>query len=283
MRNYVTLFDRNYLAKGLALYQSLQAQSSEDFRLYIVPLDDFTRKYLEYQRDKFVIPKAVILDWNFLLGSIPEKPKPYNFFLLASEVTLTLMKMLRQPISYVDSDIYFFSDPKAIFDEIGNKDVAIVPHRFPPHDFARLSPNGLYNVSFVYFNNTNAGITTLVWWNESCRAKCDAESCGDQLYLNEFPGMLGNKLCVLSNIGIGAGPWNTYTYDVQEGPTLNGTPLVFYHYHEFKRDASLPIRKYTLTGYPTTENQQDLIYQPYIEIIDYCHKHIDKKAEEWYA
>ncbi len=280
MRNYVTLFNRDYLAKGLALYQSLQAHSSKDFTLYVLALDDFTRKYLEYEAGKNVLSKMVILDWSFMPRDIPVKPVPYNFFLLASEVTLALMKHLRKPVTYLDSDIYFFDDPEKIYVSIGSKEVAIIPHRFPSHDFARLSPNGLYNVSFVYFANTQKGIETLLWWRDSCRAKCDAESCGDQLYLNEFPKRLGDKLCVLENIGIGAGPWNTYEYNVTDGPKVNGEDLIFYHFHEFKDTKD---GYYHYTGYPVTAMEVKYVYEPYMQIIKYCQDHIDKKAGDWFA
>lgn len=280
MRNYITLFDRNYLAKGLALYQSLERHSIEDFVLHILPLDAFTRKYLTYQISKGILSKIKVLDWNFLPKDIPEKPIPYNFFLLASEVTLALMKELRKPITYLDADIYFFQDPNVIHDTIGRREVAVIPHRFPAHDYHRLSPNGLYNVSWVYFSNTKAAIDTLQWWNNACREKCDAESCGDQKYLNDFPDRLGDRLCILEDIGIGAGPWNTYTYDINDGPTINGHPLIFYHYHEFKQ---LKDDKFILTGYPVTGSQNLYIYDPYVEVIRYCQTHIDKKAQEWYA
>jgi hypothetical protein len=275
MRNYVTLYDRAYLAKGLALYESLQKHSSEPFTLYILALDDFTRKYLEQYKGT-APSNLAILDWNFMPKDIPDKPVPYNFFLLASEVTLALMKHLRKPVTYLDSDIYFFNDPKVIYDTIGSREVAIVPHRFPPHDYNRLSPNGLYNVSLVYFSNSQRGIETLMWWRDQCRAKCDAESCGDQKYLDQFVDHLTLKLCILDNVGIGAGPWNAYMYDVQEGPALNLQPLIFYHFHEYRN-------RNQLTGYPVTENQRKYIYDPYIEVIENFQSHIDKKAQEWYA
>lgn len=284
MRNYVTLFDRNYLAKGLALYQSLEKQSSEDFRLYVMPLDEFTRKYLQYEIDKGVLQHLRLLRWSDLPVDlrILKDTMEWRFFcfMMASEVTLALMKMLRAPISYLDSDVYFFDDPEFMYEQIGSKEVAIVSHNFPEHDFARLSPNGLYNVSIMYFSNTGKAIDTLIWWNTVCRQKCDAESCGDQLYLNQFPDRLGDKLYIFDGKYHGLGPWSAYTYPVTEGPTIDGHYLISYHFHEFKR-----IEKdfYYWTGYPHTAGQDKYIYLPYQEIIQYCQTHIDKKAQEWYA
>lgn len=283
MRNYVTLFDRNYLAKGLALYQSLQTQSSAPFTLYVMPLDEFTRKYLQYEIDKDVLPNMKLVRWSDIRADVFELWKSmewrYFCFLMASEVTLALMKMLRVPISYVDSDVYFFDDPEYMYKEIGQREVAIVSHNFPEHDFARLSPNGLYNVSIMYFSNTGKAIDTLMWWNSACRAKCDAQSCGDQLYLNQFPEMLGDRLCILDGIFHGMGPWSAYTYGFDPGPKIGIKRLVSYHFHEFKQQGD----SFYWTGYPVTKEQLEHVYLPYSQVIDYCQKHINKKAQEWYA
>ena len=33
-------------------------------------------------------------------------------------------------LAYLDSDLFFFDDPKIVFEEIGGRSIAIVPHRF---------------------------------------------------------------------------------------------------------------------------------------------------------
>src|SRR5262245_29382046 len=58
MRYYCTLFDKKYLAKGLAMYQSLKRWSSEAFILYILPLDFETDVVLQELR----LPGVIVLD-----------------------------------------------------------------------------------------------------------------------------------------------------------------------------------------------------------------------------
>lgn len=276
MRHYVTLFDKNYLAKGLSLYQSLVRQSSEDWRLWVLPLDDWTSEYLKYQVSKHVMPKLELLGFYNLPEIVTEQrdKKPWNFFCfsLAPEVITSVMNLTQKQVTYLDSDTYFFRDPKLCFDEMGDKEVGIVSHNFPPHDYNRLRPNGLYNVSFVSFKYKDAGINILKVWRDAVRKKCDAESCGDQKYLDLFPEILGDKLHIFDGIRIGAGPWNGYTYNYQ---TIS--EMIYYHFHELKRIAG---DNYYLTGYKLSDDQKKYLYEPYLKVIKFCQNHVDKKIQE---
>ena len=45
--NYCTYFDKNYLSRGLALYNSLLRNHKLKFHLYIVAFDKFTYNFLK--------------------------------------------------------------------------------------------------------------------------------------------------------------------------------------------------------------------------------------------
>ena len=53
MENYCTLFNSNYLSRGLNLYYSIK-KVSKNFRLYIFAFDNLTLKYLTTKKLKNV-------------------------------------------------------------------------------------------------------------------------------------------------------------------------------------------------------------------------------------
>tara|TARA_B110000027_G_C16047064_1_gene268199 strand:+ start:342 stop:536 length:195 start_codon:yes stop_codon:yes gene_type:complete len=54
MQNYCTLFNVNYLPRGLNLYHSLM-KVSKNFRLFIFAFDDLTYQYLKDLKLKKVV------------------------------------------------------------------------------------------------------------------------------------------------------------------------------------------------------------------------------------
>jgi hypothetical protein len=61
----------------------------------------------------------------------------------------------------------------------------------------------------------------------------EAGKCGDQNYLDEWPALYPG-LVISPNPGVGLAPWNVTKHSIgnhQNGPTVDGRPVVFYHYH----------------------------------------------------
>ena len=56
MLNFCTLFDVNYLARGIVLYNSLKDSVRGDFKLYILTLDNESLKILNKLNLEFLIP-----------------------------------------------------------------------------------------------------------------------------------------------------------------------------------------------------------------------------------
>ena len=47
-RYYYTYFDINYLVKGLALIQSLRRHENENFRFFVICMDQITQLFIEH-------------------------------------------------------------------------------------------------------------------------------------------------------------------------------------------------------------------------------------------
>lgn len=275
MRNYCTLFDSQYLPQGLALYESLKRHSSEPFTLYILPMDTECEEILL----QMVLPGVV------LVHGFHENPEMQKLrqtrthqeycWTCASQLAELLIEELDE-INYVDADCFFFSDPKVIFDEIGKRSIAVIPHRFIPAK-KYLEVNGEFNVSLVHFKKDPRGLTCISEWAQQCRNQCSAkENCGDQKYLNSWVGKYGADLCIIQNIGVGLAPWNLANYFVASrghaSPTIYFDEyfsfmidVVLYHFHEFKSNHD---GTYRLTNYDLREEDIEHIYEPYIEAVD---------------
>lgn len=173
--------------------------------------------------------------------------------------------------TYIDADLLFFSDPKALLDEMGNDAVLITEHRYSPqHDQSTLS--GIYCVQFVTFKSNPDGLKVLDWWRRECIKWCyrrfEDGKFGDQKYLDDWTERF-QGVHVLQHHGGGVAPWNNLEYDYERGK--NGVQinykgrlysLVFYHFHDFKY-CEHDVVKLTSHQYALKKKAIELIYQPY--------------------
>lgn len=252
------------MAKGLAMYESLKRHSSEPFSLKILPLDDESEVALETMRLPDVIvlgTRAFVQDQR--LEEIKQARSAQHYaWTCASQLCEWLLFCADcefSEITYLDADLFYFSDPEPIFGEIGDRSIGIIPHRLIPSK-RHLEVNGKFNVGMVHFKNTDAGRHCLSTWAAQVRERCDSATCGDQKYLDEWPGRYGDELSIIQNIGANVAPWNVANYELTEGPKVDGLPVIFYHFHEY-------IHGERLTNYQLRPEDIEFIYKPYIAAI----------------
>lgn len=143
-------------------------------------------------------------------------------------------------ITYVDADLYFFSDPRPLHEELDSGAVSICPHRFPPwlKDRERY---GLYNVGWLTFRNDARGEAVADWWRDRCIEWCfdvvEQERFADQKYLDRFPELF-EGVVILQHHGANVAPWNLGRYEIgRRGATVTieeNVPLIFFHFHGVK-------------------------------------------------
>lgn len=214
MRHYCTLSDKNFLAKGLALYKSLRQHSSEEFELRYLCLDHESFTKIESLKLPGLIPQA--------LSAVEEERhelkdaranRPYNEYCwtLASYYMDYLLSMEGwDGLGYIDSDIIFYGDPKILYDELGDGSAGIIAHR---HN-AVGDRDGAYNVGFIHFQNDETGKACLRWWADAVLNQKFPElrTCGDQKYLEQFIPLFGGRIRVLDKTFAHGAPWNYRLY-----------------------------------------------------------------------
>jgi len=244
MRHYCTYFDRNYLARGLVLHQSLEKHSEGDFRLYVLCLDEQTESVLKSLGKSTIIPVALrdVEAWDpDLLEAKANRSTVEYYFTLSPVLPLYVLEHFDcDLITYLDADLMFFSPPEAIFDELGDKSIFTTGHRFPQR-LKDLEAYGRFNVQCQSFRKSDAGLACLHRWREQCLGWCydrfEDGKFADQKYLDEWPGLYGEHLVISQHPGIGVAPWNVSAVQLKCDASVwmvGCDPLVFYHFHDLK-------------------------------------------------
>jgi hypothetical protein len=285
MDHFCTYFDHRYLPRGLALYQSLAAHC-RSFRLWVLCLDDVCYQALTQMAYPSLLP--IRLE-EFESGDQDLQKAKQNRTLLEYYFTCTpcLPLYLLQKhadigmITYLDSDLFLFADPTPVFQEMGDRSIAITEHRYS--QYVQLLPaehfpptmHGLYNVGWLTFRNDANGLACLKWWRERCLEWCQLRAengrYADQKYLDEWPTRVPG-VAVLRHKGVNVGPWTLG--DSQVGTrgnkvTIDGDRLIAFHFHglrtirPFVYDVSWSLYRMELS---TTVRQK--IYAPYIKALN---------------
>src|SRR5262249_47475076 len=238
-RVYCTYFDHNYLSRGLALYHSLR-RHAPGTRLWVLCLSEACHKALV----TLDVPGRIPVPLAEFEAADPEvaATKParsvieYYFTCSPAWMLYVLSKEAdAEWVTYLDGDLFFFEKPDAIYEELKDAAVAIIPHRYTPR-LARLQKFGTYNVGWGGARNDGDGIEVIKWWRGKCIEWChdyvDGDRFADQGYLDSFSGR-SPRVAVITNPGANLAPWNigNYRIDVSAGKvTIDKVhPLIFFH------------------------------------------------------
>jgi hypothetical protein len=280
---FCTLFDSGYLFKALALYASLE-RHCERFHLTALCVDEEAERLLRLLTlpNMSVLPLAELESGDPGLAATKADRNRFEYCCTATPA-LPLHLLETRPeldeITYLDADLFFFSDPEPLFAEMGEASVLITPHRFP--DYLRhYEANGIFNVQFMTFRRDERGLAALRWWHDRCLEWCylrlEDGKFADQKYLDDWPERFGG-VHVLRHPGGGLAPWNVdgATLRVGDGSvTVDGEPLVFFHFHRVRMRADGGY-DWRAPGYLGLGRAFESVYRPYLAALD------DAKDRVW--
>lgn len=244
MHHFCTYFDSGYLTRGLALHRSLR-QSCPQSTLWVLCLDPASYDILtELAWDGLrpIAQEEFLRDDSKLDSARNDRSLVEYYFTCTA--SLVLFILARQPdvklVTYLDADLYFFTSPEPLFEEMGDCSVGIIPHRFPPElsDHVRY---GIYNVGWLSFRRDPVAIECLQWWRARCLEWCydrvEDGKFADQKYLDQWPALF-SSVAVLSHPGANLAAWNLSSVKLDHGDgtvTVDGRPLIFYHFHQLRK------------------------------------------------
>ena len=280
--HFCTLFDKNFLPQGLALYESLQRHAGP-FTMWVLCMDDEVEGILQrlaLDHLKY-IPLREIETPEILAIKSGRSRAEYCWTL-----TPFLPKHIMdrdasvQRITYVDADCWFINDPRRILREMDDagKDVLITPHNYmPQYDHSRTS--GIYCVQFVPFRRTPASLQVLSWWQERCLEWCFARfengRFGDQKYLDDWPERFKGAVHVLGNPRYALAPWNAARYADCSNVAEQGC---LYHFHGLRIYKGWHICLCLSVEYLLPENILAQIYHPYLKHLAVIKKNLLDKG-----
>lgn len=251
MLNFCTLYNSNYAAKGLAMYWSLKRVCPE-FRLFVFAFDDILAEALKKMKlpEVTVVPLSEFEDEELLSAKQTRTTGEYCWTCSSSTILFCLTHYQMDYCTYIDADLYFFSNPQVLIDEMGDDDVLITEHRYS-QPYKEQEKAGKYCVQFMTFKNTDRGLAVLKWWRSRCLEWCFARmedgKFGDQKYLDDWTTRF-EGVHVLQHLGGGIAPWNVEQYEFSgkmdenrikrivgvEKISKKEFDVVFFHFHACK-------------------------------------------------
>ncbi len=283
MLNFCTLFDSNYLSRGLTLYRSLE-RVSDSFHLYVFAFDEKCLRVLrQLQLKHATIISLKEFEDEELLRVRPTRTRvEYCWTATSSTILYVLEKYKVGMCTYLDADMMFFDSPKTLVDEMGDASVMITEHRYTKR-YNKEALSGIYCVQFVSFQNDERGLKALRWWRERCLEWCYARSedgkFGDQKYLDDWTTRF-EGVHVLQHLGGGIAAWNVQQYDVfekngrlfgKEKASGSEFPIIFYHFHYLR---FLEGNRVELGRRILSDEVLQLLYSRYMKTLEIAKKEI---------
>lgn len=281
--NFCTLFNSNYLARGLTLYHSLE-EVCADFHLYVFAFDKAAEDFLKAKNYPHltVVGLSEFEDPELLRVKPTRSPAEFCWTCTPSTILYSIEKFGLDHCTYLDADMRFYHDPAILIKEMGAKDVLLTDHNYTA-SYDQSAVSGRFCVQFVLFRNTPNGMKALRWWRESCNEWCYARAedgkFGDQKYLDDWETRF-EGVHVLRHPGGGVAPWNVLRFDVfrknkkpfiRVKETGEVFPLVFFHFHGVKFFTNKVVQ---LCGpaYDVHEDFRFDVYFPYLRELVHTEK-----------
>lgn len=281
---YCTLFDSNYLDKGLVLYESM-CETLHDFKLYVFAFDDICKEILEKENlENLIVVSLDEFETEDLKRVKEERTRAEYCWTCSPWIIKYVLETYDERIcTYIDADMMFFSSPQGVFDEMRNKGCStiIVPHRFETIEEEKKAEDtvGSYCVEFNTFVNDENGMMALNWWAERCLEWCfyavpgTTEWYGDQKYLNKFQELF-KGVYVCNHYGVGIAPWNVKLIspidDCGDPPMIQVKssgetfPIVLYH---FESVSFLTKHILNVSSHMTSKKLHKVTYDVYVNKI----------------
>lgn len=275
-RHFVTHSDHRYLPKAQVLHASLKRHHAR-FTLWVVCTSDEAEARVRAIADESLRPVSLAAVEQALPELRTAKQNrclvEYCYTLSPAVVRYVMEHSNADLVTYLDADMMFFASPELALEQLADASICITPHKFS--FFVRHArKGGEFNVGWVSFRRDVNGLEALHWWYDRCIEWCyqryEDGKYADQAYLNRFPELF-KGVKILDDPGVNLAPWNMANYRIagtDHGVTVNGRPLVFFHFADFVQVSRWHYSVNTSSAMIwLTPKLRRLLFRPYIQAL----------------
>lgn len=241
MHYYCTLFDSNYVAHALSLADSLR-RFSPTMPIVMFCMDEGALETVTTSDLPNLIAISLLELEQKTVGlseTKADRTRVEYFYTCTPAICSYVLNNLEdvESVTYLDADLYFFSSPSPVFEELAGKSIGIIEHRYSRPQRGR--DYGRFNVGWITFRNDDNGRRCLADWTSNCIDWCyqrfDGDKYADQKYLDKWPVDYAG-VHVVQHKGANVAPWNVATYQLNadaSGIFVDEEKLLFYHFAGF--------------------------------------------------
>ncbi len=239
---FCNVVSKTRLYQLIALYNSIR-DTCADFKVFVLCMDNDTARILKQAE----LENAILITLEDIENEVPKSLKSTRS---TSEYCWTLKPVLLSYVfehfenidwlTYLDADMYFFSNPQKILSLSDSCSVLLSEHDSNEQIKFVEEAVGRFNAGLVSFKNSINGKDCLHWWKKQCLKWCYNTTVtgqfGDQKYLEDI-FILFKDTCPITVPGVNIAPWNDakYSINLKEGKLyINDDPLILYHYCGFR-------------------------------------------------
>ncbi|MGE6631676.1 hypothetical protein [Bacillus sp. NPDC077027] len=287
--HFTTIVSNTHVFKLLAMIHSLE-QVCRSFRLSVLCADELAFQILgEFKNPSVQYEQVSYVEDDELLEA--KNNRTFHEYCWTLKPVF-LLKVLESSdadyLAHLDTDLYFYHDPKVIFAENPLAHLFLTDHHNSERFYHYYDLSGQFNTGFVGCRNTDIAKKAVAEWRDNCIARCTVEmdkekmTYGDQRYVERWVENF-EGVHIIHSPGANAALWNIENYDItlQDGEIyLQTHPLLFYHFSGF---TIIDETTFNFNWYFYMEDQKliDHVYIPYAKLIAMIVKRVQRIFPEF--
>lgn len=195
--HFTTIVSNTHVFKLLALIHSLE-QNAHAFKLSVLCADPLAYNVLkEFPHPHVQYEQLEDIEDDTLRKAKEDRTFHEYCWTLKPAFLLNILESSDADyLAHLDTDLYFYHDPEAIFAENPSAHLFLTDHMNSKRFYHFYELSGRFNTGFVGCRNTDVAIQAVTQWKENCLAHCTVEMDTEKRR-TEISGMWKDGLMIL--------------------------------------------------------------------------------------